>query len=57
MNQHPWTSGEELEDVVKLMHEGEGKMPRYSKKMNDAEMMAVARYTLDLFGDPRSSPR
>ena len=49
LNKRPWKSGESLEDLVKLIREGEGKMPKYVKKMNEEEITSVARYTLDLF--------
>ena len=48
LNERPWKRGETLEDMVKLITEGEGKMPK-SKKLNAAEIAAVAQYTLDLF--------
>ena len=48
LNNRPWTRGETMEDMVKLIKEGEGKMPK-SRKLSDDEVSAVAQYTLDLF--------
>jgi mono/diheme cytochrome c family protein len=48
LNQRPWKRGEMLEDMLKLITEGEGKMPR-EKKLSTDEISAVAQYTLDLF--------
>lgn len=48
LNQRPWKRGETLEDMIKLISEGEGKMPK-AKKLSADEIAAVAQYTLDLF--------
>ena len=48
LNERPWTRGETLEDMIKLIVEGEGKMPK-TKGLSEEEVAAVAQYTLDLF--------
>lgn len=49
LNEYPWKRGDTLEDLVKLISEGEGKMPK-AKKLSDEEIQTVAKYTLGRFG-------
>jgi len=48
LNVRPWKRGETLEDMIKLISEGEGKMPK-AKKLSEDEIAVVAKYTLDRF--------
>ena len=43
----PWKDGDTLDDLIKLIKEGRGKMKK-EKKLNDAEIKAAAEYTLKL---------
>ena len=48
LNEHPWKRGDTLEDLIKLITEGEGKMPK-PKKISQEEIETVAAYTLERF--------
>lgn len=45
-----WTTADALPKIEKAVHEGnkKKKMPAFDKKMNDDEITAVAKYTMEL---------
>lgn len=45
-----WKMGTELPEVVKMLEDGIGKMPKYKGKLSDEELKAVSEYTLKLSG-------
>lgn len=45
-----WKMGTELAEVVKMLEDGIGKMPKYKGKLSDEELKAVSEYTLKLSG-------
>jgi cbb3-type cytochrome c oxidase subunit III len=45
-----WKMGTELPQVVKMLEDGIGKMPKYKGKLSDEELKAVSEYTLKLSG-------
>ena len=45
-----WKNGKTVADLEKTLREGLGKMPKYSKKLNDGELKAVASYVVEKFG-------
>ncbi len=44
----PWNQGTSVAEVVKTLREGLGKMPKYEGKISEADLKAVAEYTLKL---------
>lgn len=45
-----WKMGTETAEVVKMLEDGIGKMPKYKGKLNEEELKAVSEYTLTLSG-------
>jgi mono/diheme cytochrome c family protein len=48
LNDPAWKKGETSEGVVKLIHEGKGKMKGMGDKLNAEQMKAIADYVLTL---------
>lgn len=44
-----WKNGKTVADLVKTLHEGLGKMPKYEGKLSEEELAAVAEYTVAKF--------
>jgi mono/diheme cytochrome c family protein len=47
-NDPAWKKGETVEGIVKITHEGKGKMKGMKDKINDADAKAIAEYILTL---------
>ena len=48
LNDPEWQKSTTVEEVVKLLKEGKGKMKGYEGKLTDAELEALAAYSLQL---------
>ena len=45
-----WKHGKSQAEVEKIIREGGNKMPKYEKKLTDAQIAAIARYLRELVG-------
>lgn len=44
-----WKNGATVDQLVKTLREGLGKMPKYDGKLSDEELTAVSKYTIEKF--------